>query len=200
MPLLLWFQKLKPRDMNEVQHINDIAVKLDKLHAAVGAEYNKTLQEICELRTFKPLPNVKDVFWVENTKDEDLPRLIEAAKKAVEFGNTVYIMPNPSTTRSMDFIFVRKGIYKDYDLKTVMGQSSVSNRLNESKGQSKRVLLNMATNYKPRLLAKQIIRHFETNEYAVEVLIYKGKRQIPINRKDSELNDFEYRFIKIWLK
>ena len=186
--------------MNEVQHINDIAVKLDKLHAAVGAEYNKTLQEICELRTFKPLPNVKDVFWVENTKDEDLPRLIEAAKKAVEFGNTVYIMPNPSTTRSMDFIFFRKGIYKDYDLKTVMGQSSVGNRLDESKGQSKRVLLNMATKYDAEMLAKQIRKYFETNKEALEVLIFKGKREISINRKYANNKNFEGHFRKQWNK
>ena len=58
---------------------------------------------------------------------------------------TVYVLPDPNIVRSADFIFVRKGVYKLYDLKTISGKSSADNRLIESIGQANRVLLNITT-------------------------------------------------------
>lgn len=179
---------------------SDITEKLKALHTAQGAEYTKTLENICKLKQFKPMPKMKDVYWVENSKDLDLNNLKDAAKKAVSFGNKVYILPNPGTTKSGDFIFVRKGIYKDYDLKTISGKSSVGNRMQESIGQTRRVLLNMGTDYNPRNLAKEIKAYFEANEDAAEVLIYKGKRQISINRDFSEGSNFIKNFMTIFQK
>ena len=52
-----------------------------------------------------------------------------------------------------DFIFERKENFAMYDLKTVYGKRSVDSQLSDSFGQTNRVLLNMATDYKARLLA-----------------------------------------------
>lgn len=73
-----------------------------------------------------------------------------------------------------------------YDLKTVIGRSSVDNRLKESIGQTNRVLLNMAVDYNPRHLAIAIKRYFEQNLNAVEVLIFKGNKMTSIIREDTE--------------
>ena len=96
----------------------------------------------------------------------------------------MFILPNPKDTRTPDFIFEQKGNCKVYDLKTISGKASVSNRLFESIGQSNRVLLNMTVDYNARLLASDIKSYFETNQDAVEVLIFKGKKMISINRFD----------------
>jgi hypothetical protein len=88
----------------------------------------------------------------------------------------VFLLPNPPGIRTADYIFVRKGAYKMYDLKTISGTSSVGNRLQESIGQTNRVLLNITTEYNPIALARHIRRYFEKNPQAVEVLVYKGKK------------------------
>ena len=184
--------------MGDAPKNDDITTKLKRLHTLKGDNYNKELQEICGLKTFKTVPNMKDVFWTGNETDIDINNLKAAAAKAVIFGNKVYIMPNPKDTRSMDFIFERKGIYKDYDLKSITGKNSVGNRLQESIWQTRRVLLNMNTEYNPRSLAKEIKSYFETNKDAVEVLIYKGKRQIKVSRIETISNNFTMDFMKVW--
>ena len=82
--------------------------------------------------------------------------LHDAARKAVEHGYRVFVLPNPKGFRTADFIFERKGVYKMLDLKTIIGKASVSSRLIESIGQPTHVVLNMATDYETRQLAKDI--------------------------------------------
>ena len=105
-----------------------------------------------------------------------------AARKAVEHGYRVYILPNPRNTRTADFIFERRGIFKLFDLKTISGKSIVESRLMESIGQTNRVLLNLTIDYNPALLARSIKRYFECSEEAMEVLIFKGKKMISVDR------------------
>jgi hypothetical protein len=49
-------------------------------------------------------------------------------------------------------------------------------------GQTNRVLLNMANDYNTRLLASDIKSYFEESPEALEVLIFKGKKTISIDR------------------
>ena len=89
---------------------------------------------------------------------------------------------------------------KMYDLKTIIGQSSVVNRLFESIGQSNRVLLNINTEYNARLLASDIKSYFEVNDDAVEVLIFKGKKVISVNRVGVGSTNFNRVFRKKYEK
>ena len=68
------------------------------------------------------------------------------------------MLPNPQGLRTADYIFVRKGAYKMYDLKTISGSSSVGNRFYESIGQTNRVLLNITTEY--ILLSSKLFRDY----------------------------------------
>ncbi len=188
----------RKKAMGDVPKNDDITAKLKRLHTLKGAEYNKELKEICGLKTFKPVPDMKNVFWTGNESDLDMGNLKTGAAKAVAFGNKVYIMPNPKTTRTADFIFENKGIYKDYDLKSITGKNSVGNRMQESIGQTRRVLLNMNTEYNPRNLAKEIKSYFGANKDAVEVLIYKGKRQIKVSRYDIDKKHYDSWFYKTY--
>ena len=164
----------------------DIAEELADLHTLKGAGFISMLKQITQHREFCPLQSDSNIFVIEGMQGEDYDNLLNAARKAVEHGYRVFILPNPKGIRTADFIFERKGVYRMYDLKTVIGRSSVDNRLKESIGQTNRVLLNMAVDYNPRHLAIAIKRYFEQNLNAVEVLIFKGNKMTSIIREDTE--------------
>ena len=123
-----------------------------------------------------------DIFSAISENDDDFDNLINAARKAVEHGYRVYILPNPRSCRTADFIFEKKGILGLYDLKTVYGKGSVGTQLLDSIGQTNRVLLNITTDYNTRLLASDIKKYFESNPDAVEVLIFKGHKSFSVER------------------
>ena len=143
------------------------------------------MKQITSHKEFRPLASAPDIFYVGGEEDADFPRLLDAARKAVEHGYRVFLLPNPKGIRTADFIFVRKGVYKLYDLKTITGANSIGNRLQDSIGQTNRVLLNITTEYNPIALARNIRRYFEKNPQAVEVMVYKGRKSISVLRDET---------------
>jgi hypothetical protein len=164
---------------------NDIAQMLALLHDLQGNDFIRQLKLITERHEFSPLLSDPQILTVGNERSDDYSSLLNAARKAVAHGYRVFILPNPKGVRTADFIFVRKGAYKMYDLKTIMGSGSVSNRLMESIGQTNRVLLNVNVDYNPIALARNIRKYFERNPNAVEVLVYKGQKSISVLREDT---------------
>ena len=162
-----------------------ITEELAKLNVLRGSDFVKQLKIIAARKEFHSLVTDPDIYSVGGENDSDYQRLLNAARKAVNLGYKVYLLPNPHDFRTADFIFERKGNYAMYDLKTVHGKSSVDTQLLDSIGQANRILLNMTLEYNPRLLAKSIRRYFERNTNAVEVLIMKGKQTISVIREDT---------------
>ena len=180
--------------------VRDLNTLLEDLHVAFGSGFVYTLKQITSHNEFKQLEGETEIYAVGGENSEDFANLINAARKAVEHGYRVYILPNPKNIRTADFIFERKGVYKMFDLKTIMGKSSAENRLLESIGQTNHVLLNMATDYEPRLLAKDVKTYFEVNKNAREVLIIKGNKFLSVSRQFDEGKDYFKMFIKRFLK
>ena len=172
---------------------------LKELHELKGKEYRSKLKEITEMKIFKEYDGNKNIYYAGGEGSEDFPNQLNAARKAVHLGYTAYILPNPKGTRSGDLILVRKNYYAAYDLKTISGNNSVGNRLEESVGQARNVLLNMNTSYKARRMATEIERHFQQNEEAENVLIFKGKREIYVTRESTD-KKFVKTFWQIWNK
>ena len=161
-----------------------IADELEELHYLKGASFIKQLMQIIYYGEFHPVEGETGIFSTGGEKSADYDNLLNAARKAVGHGYRVFILPNPKSTRTPDFIFEQKRNLKVYDLKTITGKSSVGNRLLESIGQSNRVLLNITVDYNARLLASDIKGYFEANRNAIEVLIFKGKKVLSISRYD----------------
>ena len=155
-----------------------MADELQELHYLKGAQFINQLKLIIYHGEFCPVEGETGIYSAISEQSDDFDNLINAARKAVEHGYRVYILPNPKGIRTADFIFERKGVYKMFDLKTITGKNSVDNRLSESIGQTNRVLLHMTADYNPGTLARSIKRFFEQNPYAREVLVYKGKKEI----------------------
>lgn len=166
--------------------MNDIALELERLRTLRGVEFVRQLKKVVQSGIFKPVENEKDIFAAAGNHRDDFPLLLKAAHKAVADGYKVYILPNPKGIRTADFIFESKGVYKMYDLKTITGRSSMENRLIESIDQTNRVLINVCATYNARVMAIQIKNYFNANPYALEVLIYKGKKTISVTRRFVE--------------
>lgn len=176
------------------------AIELQDLHYMKGASFINQLKIIINSGEFFPIEGEPRIYSAISNQSDDYDNLINAARKAVEHGYRVYLLPNPKGIRTADFIFVRKGVLKLFDLKTIIGKNSVDNRLSESVGQTNRVLLHMTADYNPGTLARSIKRYFELNPYAREVLVYKGKKQISVTRKSLEDTNFFRTFIRRYTK
>ncbi len=177
-----------------------MADELQELHYLKGARFINQLKLIIHYGEFHLVEGETDIFSAISENSDDFDNLINAARKAVEHGYRIYILPNPRGCRTADFIFEKKGILGLYDLKTVQGKGSVGTQLLDSIGQTNRVLLNMTTDYSSRLLASDIKNYFETNQDALEVLIFKGKKVLPVNRIQVQSPDFNRVFRKRYEK
>ena len=166
------------------------AVELQDLHYLKGASFINQLKLIINSGEFFPVEGDPGIFSAISNQSDDYDNLIKAARKAVEHGYRVYLLPNPKGIRTADFIFVRKGVLKLFDLKTITGKNSVGNRLAESIGQTERVLLNMQTDYNIRRLTLEIKRYFEMSAAVQEVLIYSGSKEISIKRNVASSKGF----------
>ena len=177
-----------------------MAVELQDLHYLRGAQFINQLKLIVYYGEFHPVEGETNIFSAISPQDADYDNLINAARKAVEHGYRVYLLPNPRSCRTADFIFEKKGILGLYDLKTVYGKGSVGTQLLDSIGQTNRVLLNMLTDYNARLLASDIKTYFESNRDAIEVLIFKGNKIITVKRGLACNPSFNRIFRKLYEK
>ena len=178
---------------HEESTLND---KLRNLLTERGRELTRLLREIIASHRFKEVENHSGIRSAIDQSDPDYAPLIACADKAVGHGYNVAMLPNPKGFRTPDFILHNRKFIAAYDVKTISGQNSVSNRLNESIGQTNRVILNMATTYNARTLAKDIRGYFETNKDAIEVIIFKGGNRISVTRKISSDRNFIANFMK----
>ena len=94
---------------------NDVTQAFVKLRELSGADYIKQLHKITEFKIYKEVK--RNILSAINPESADYDNLIAGAEKAVRHGSQVFILPNLKGVRSADYIFVRKGVYKMYDLK-----------------------------------------------------------------------------------
>ncbi len=153
--------------------------------------YRDNLRIIIKNCKYKKLQN--RIYSALNESSNDFDNLLSTAKKIIDNDkNTeVYILPNPMGVKSMDIIIKKRNFLGGYDVKTISGKSSVYNRLSESITQSYRVILNLTINYNLRNLYKEIKKYFYANKEAIEVIIYKGKKEIKIDR--NLMTEMEFR-------
>ena len=148
------------------------------------------LTRIANMRVFHFVDGETGILMAGSEQDKDFGNLLRTGRKLVALGYKVFLLPNPKGSRTPDMIVERKGSYRIYDVKTITGESSAINRLRESIGQCNQVILNMATNYDARQLGKDIRQYFVLNPNAVEVMIFKGNRQMIVKRSYALSSDF----------
>ena len=179
---------------------NGITEELAKLQTLRGADFIKQLKAIVSRKEFHPLDTDPEIFTVGGENDSDYQSLLNAARKAVEHGYKVYMLPNPHDFRTADFIFERRKVFKLFDLKNITGKSIVGSRLLESVGQANRVVLNMSSDYNPSSLARAIKMYFECSDDAREVLIFRGRKLISVTRDIIFSKDYYNIFMKRYIR
>ena len=92
----------------EEKSSNDIAMELARLHVLRGIEFSKQLQTITQRKEFQLVQGETRIFSAISEVDEDYIPLLNAARRAVSHGYSVYIMPNPKAIRTADLIFERR--------------------------------------------------------------------------------------------
>lgn len=172
--------------------IYDIGESLVKLYDLNKEDFGKEVRRIASSKMFKRVE--KSIFSAIGQEDNDYDRLLTVARKASIKGYTSFILPNPSRGRTPDIILSRNGVFKVYDVKTIVGNNSVSSRLADSVGQTHRVILHITTDYNPREMAKEIKKFLNKNPNAVEVLVFRGNKQISVT-PNMLTHDFEKAFV-----
>ena len=170
--------------------MEDIAIELSLLHSLSGIQFVKQLEKITQYGGYALVKGETAIYAVGGEGSDDYEPLLDAARKAVEHGYRVFMLPNPKGFRTADFIFERKGVYKMFDLKTIVGRNSIGNRLKESIGQTNSVLLNLKCTYGIRNITDEIKHHFEMSPSAVEVLIFTGNKEISVKRNIASSKGF----------
>lgn len=179
---------------------NGITEELARLKILQGADFIKQLKSIAARKEFHPLDTDPDIFTVGGENDADYQSLLLAARKAVEHGYKVYILPNPHDFRTADFIFERKNVFKMFDLKNISGRAVAGSRLLESVGQSNRVVLNMSIDYNPSSLARAIKMYFEHSRDALEVIVFRGKKMLSVTRDITLSADYYTTFMRRYVR
>lgn len=144
--------------------------------------YRDNLRIIIEKGQYQKIQN--RIYCAINKKSNDYDSLLSFAKKyiAIHRNAEIYILSNPEGIKSMDIIIKEKNFLSAYELKTITGKNSINHRLNESITQSCRVIINLAVDYNIRNLYSEIKKHFYKHKNALEVIIFKGKKEIKIDR------------------
>ncbi|MBP3775694.1 MAG: hypothetical protein J6I37_01770 [Prevotella sp.] len=84
--------------------MDDIAKELAKLHVLTGADFSRQVERIAKMNVFRPLDGESNIFIAGGEQNDDFENLLNAARKAVEHGYRVFILPNPKGIRTADFI------------------------------------------------------------------------------------------------
>ena len=160
--------------------------------------------EFQELRRFSTNENA--VYGLNISQYDDIllsgemPNNLAIAQKLVTNKFDVFLLSNPNSTKSADFILRKRNCLYYVEGKTSTGGSSLSHRLEEGAKQADRIAINFFKYPKTQELIKFINTSFYSNTNLKELLLFKGSRLITVSRILFESTKFEDRFYKLWNK
>jgi hypothetical protein len=77
--------------------------ELQELYYLKGSQFIHQLKQIVNSGEFRPIDGETDIFSAISEICDDFDNLVNAARKAVEHGYRVYILPNPKGIRTADY-------------------------------------------------------------------------------------------------
>ena len=139
----------------------------------------------------------------ENEYDEilktgEMPKNLQIAQKFVKNKYDVFLLSNPSNTKSADFIIRQKGKLFYVEGKTSSGGRALSERLQEGTMQSEIVAVNFIKTIRPIFLGAEIKRVFDTCGNLQTIILFKKSRMIVVKRNFTENKNYFDKFYKLW--
>lgn len=133
-------------------------------------------------------------------KQGEMPKNLDLAKKVSHNGYDMYLMSNPSDSKSFDFIAKdrKTGMLYALEGKTFNGENTLGHLIANGSKQSDRVLIDIIGNTNTKYVYKEAKAGFENNLALSELWLLKGGRLIKVNRALFLSNKSEKRFKKIW--
>ncbi len=169
-------------------------VKLDiemvKNGEFVKSEYHSTAKG--SIFATEELPKKIDKSNLELSKN------IQMAKKMVNNGYDVYLLSNPRSGKSADFIFSKGGKVYYTEGKLSTGKNSLGHNLAKGSTQSERILVDLTGTNDTNYITTRIEEAFKNNSDLKEVMLLKGGRLISIMELTVQRKDFNRYFKRIW--
>ena len=132
--------------------------------------------------------------------EKEMPKNLTIAKKLAKNDYNVYLLSNPNTIKSADFILEKKDKLYYVEGKTLDGANSLDHLLEKGVKQSDWIVVNVVGTNDVNYISQEIKFAFEQNDNLREILLLKGSRLIPIYKEDIKSKDYKSKFRKIWNK
>lgn len=175
-----------------------------------NAERVEILRQIIKTNKFEKLKyhsNNKGSIYGINMSDFDkaltqkeMPKNLNIAKKLTHNGYDVYLLSNPNSIKSADFILIKNDKLYYAEGKTMNGVNSLDTMLSKGASQSDRIVIDIIGTNDVRYISREVKFAFQQNKDLREVLLLKGSRVISFNRKASTSKNFEKAFKNEWNK
>ncbi len=161
-------------------------------------------QQFTEIKRFTEDENA--IFTLnENEYDEilkngEMPKNLQIAQKFVKNKFDVFLLSNPSNTKSADFIIRKKGKLFYVEGKTSSGGSALTTRLFDGAKQSDRIALNLMKTSSIKSIATSLKKAFEKNPYLKTIYLFKNSDMIVIDSYLARSRNFNNKLYKLLSK
>lgn len=129
---------------------------------------------------------------------KEMPKNLTIAKKLTHNGYDVYLLSNPNSIKSADFILIKNNKLYYAEGKTLDGKSSLDHLLAKGASQSDRIVVDIIGTNDVRYISQEVKFAFQQNKDLKEIILLKGSREISVVRKNLKSKDYEKKFKKIW--
>ena len=143
-------------------------------------------------------PSTEELPKKITSENLELSKNIQMAKKVANNGFDVYLLSNPQSTKSADFIFAKAGKIYYTEGKLSTGKNSLGHNLSKGATQSDRIIIDLTGTNNTNYIASRLIEGFQQNNALKEVMLLKGGRLIVVSRRTLQSNNFERYFKNIW--
>ncbi|MBO7055382.1 MAG: hypothetical protein J6X18_17345 [Bacteroidales bacterium] len=134
----------------------------------------------------------------EILKTGETPNNLQIAQKFVGNGYDVFLLANPRTTKSADFIIRKKNCLYYVEGKTSSGGSALTVRLSEGAKQADRIAVNFIGSPQINMLSAEITNIFIQRATLLRIYLFKKSRLLVINRDMALSKKFNDIFYNLW--
>lgn len=130
----------------------------------------------------------------------EMPKNLAIAQKLVINKFDVFLLTNPTSTKSADFVLRQNNKLYYVEGKTLDGKNSLDHLIEKGSEQSNRVVIDIVGTTSTNYIKTIIEKGFERYSVLQELFLLKGSRLIRINRQMSQTKTFMESFKKVWNK
>ena len=133
--------------------------------------------------------------------EEELPKNLKLAKKIIDYGVDVWLVPNISKAKSADYIIKDNKTQKlNYsEAKIITGNSGLENALNNGATQADTIIVDVQIPMRAKEVAIKVYSAFIKHKTIKEIWLFKGSRRIIIKRQWALSKNFLEDLQKEWI-